>query len=87
MCDCIEQTEIKFREHLKENDVDFKDVEIDNIYFQNKSYLFNKDRTELTLPCKIEWTHITKKNNKKINKHKTQYFTVRYCPFCGEKQE
>lgn len=85
MCDCMKETEQRYKEHLKNNDPLFKDMEDFEVGFQNKAYLFNSGKTELVLPLEIEWKYKAK-SGRVSTKRKTQNFIMGYCPFCGEKQ-
>lgn len=86
MCNCIKETEERYKKHLKENDPIFKDIENFEVDFANKAYLFNGGDTKLVIPINIKWKHEAK-SGKISNKTKTNNFMTDYCPFCGEKQE
>lgn len=85
MCNCIEETEQRYKEHLKSNDPKFKDMEEFEVSFINKAYMFSSGKTEIVLPIEIEWKH-TAKSGRVSTKRKTSNFTMKYCPFCGKKQ-
>lgn len=83
MCNCIEEIEKRYKEHLKENDSTFKDIEDFNVNFINKAYMFDSGKIEVGLPLEIEWKHIAKSCRVSV-KRKEINFTIKYCPFCGE---
>lgn len=85
MCNCIQETEQRYKEHLKKNDPVFKDMGDFEVGFVNKAWLFDRKGTALALPIEVEWKHIAK-SGKASTKRKTSNFIVEYCPFCGEKQ-
>jgi len=84
MCNCIEETEQRYKEHLKNNDPTFKGIEDFEVDFLNKAHMFSSGKTELTLPLEITWKH-TAKSGRVSTKRKTEHFAMKYCPFCGEK--
>ena len=83
MCNCIEDTEKRYKKHLKEKDPFFKDIDFE-VEFENKAYMFDSGKTELTVPMGISWRH-TAKSGRTSTKNKISNFTISYCPFCGEK--
>lgn len=85
ICNCIKETEERYKEHLKNNDKTFKDMEDFEVEFANKAYMFGSGKTEIVLPIEVEWKH-TAKSKRVSTKKKTSNFTMTYCPFCGEKQ-
>lgn len=86
MCNCIKETEERYKKHLKENNPMFKDIDDFTVEFANVAYMFGSGEEELTIPIDIEWKHKAK-SGRVINKKKTQGFTISYCPFCGEKKQ
>lgn len=86
MCNCIEETEQRYKEHLRNNDPVFKDMEDFEVGFENKAIIFSTGKIELVLPMEVEWKH-TAKSGRISTKKKTQIFMMEYCPFCGEKKE
>lgn len=83
MCNCIEQTEQRYKEHLIKNDPKFKEMEDFDVEFKNKAIMFSKGTVELVIPIEVEWKH-TAKSGRVSTKRKTSNFTMNYCPFCGE---
>ena len=82
MCQCLKVTEESLLNHLSELK-EFENAEGLKTEFENKAYMLESGKTELTIPCRVTWVHKAK-TGKLMNKNKTQYFTVSYCPFCGE---
>lgn len=85
MCDCIEKTEQRYKEHLKENNKTFKEIEDFEVGFVNKAFLMSSCKTEIVLPIEASWEHRAK-SGRVSTKRKTSNFTINYCPFCGEKK-
>ena len=85
MCNCIAETEQRYKEHLKNNDPKFKDLEEFEVEFVNKAYMLSSGKTEIVLPVEVEWEHTTK-SGRVSTKRETPNFTMTYCPFCREKQ-
>lgn len=85
MCDCIAKTEQRYKEHLKNNDNTFKDVEDFEVGFVNKAWLIDRGKRILSIPIEVEWRHKAK-SGRVSTKRKTSNFIAEYCPFCGEKQ-
>lgn len=85
MCNCIKETEERYKEHLKNNDPVFENMENFEVDFINKAWLFNGKGTTLALPIEVEWKH-TAKSGRVSTKKKISNFLAEYCPFCGEKQ-
>lgn len=81
VCNCIEETEIKFKDHLEKNKPELKNLDV---RFENRAWLMNSGKTELVIPMIYEWEH-TAKSGRVSNKKKVQNFIMQYCPFCGEK--
>ena len=86
MCNCIEETEKAYKEHLKNNDSIFKNIEDFNVSFINKAYMFDSGKIEIGLPIEIEWKY-TAKSGRVSTKRKEINFIMQYCPFCGEKRK
>jgi len=84
MCNCTQETEQRYKEHLKNNDSTFKDIEDFEVEFVNKAFMFGSGRTELVLPIEVEWKH-TAKSGRVSTKRKKSSFAMSFCPFCGEK--
>ena len=85
MCNCIKETEQRYKEHLKKNDPTFKDIEDFEVGFVNKAWLIDSGKMALTLPIEVSWKHKAK-SGRVSTKRKTGNFIAEYCPFCGEKQ-
>lgn len=86
MCNCIKETEQRYKEHLKKNDPTFKDIEDFEVGFVNKAIIFSKGTVDLVLPLEVSWKH-TAKSGRVSTKRKKQSFMMDYCPFCGEKKK
>lgn len=86
ICNCINQIEQRYRDHLIENDPVFKDIDEFEVGFKNKAYMLDSGKTELVIPIEVEWKHIAK-SGRVSNKAKISNFTVDYCPFCGKKMD
>lgn len=86
MCNCIKETEDRFREQLSEKNSDFKDIEVTSAILDNKMIDFGTGGTTLGMAMTIEGIKLNKAG-KKVNKKSTIHLTMPYCPMCGEKQE
>lgn len=84
MCNCIKETEEKYKKHLKEKDPTFKGIEDFEVEFVNKGIMLETGTIELVIPIEAEWKH-TAKSGRVSTKRKKASFTISFCPFCGEK--
>lgn len=85
-CNCIKETENRFKEYLSEKNEEYKDKNITSVDIENTCLMLDNSGRRLYSPMIIQYEYTNKKGDVKLKKKKIN-ITHTHCPFCGKKYD